>query len=162
MIRRFEEKDAQEVSALIGKTLRISNSKDYSEEYVTQGVNLFTPEYVTQRAGWTHFYVVCEESKIIGCGAIGPYWDKTDESCLFSIFVLPEYQGRGYGRLIMETLEQDAFFLRAKRIEIPASITACEFYRRFGYDFKGSVAQIDEEGHYRLEKFRGSAAVKTT
>lgn len=160
MIRRFEEKDAQEVAALIRHTLDISNSKDYPD--IAQLIALFTPEYVTQRAGWTHFYVVCEEGKIIGCGAIGPYWDKTDESCLFSIFVLPEYQGRGYGRLIMETLEQDAFFLRAKRIEIPASITACEFYRRFGYDFKDSIAQIDEEGHYRLEKFRGSAAVKTT
>lgn len=154
MIRRFAEKDAQEVAALIGETLRISNRKDYPEEYITQGIALFTPEYVTQRAGWTHFYVVCENEKIIGCGAIGPYWDKTDESCLFSIFVLPEYQGRGYGRLIMETLEQDAFFLRAKRIEIPASITACAFYRQFGYDFKDGIAETDEEGHYKLEKFR--------
>lgn len=154
MIRRFEEKDAHEVAELIGKTMCISNSKDYPEAYITQGIALFTPEYVKQRAGWTHFYVVCEGEKIIGCGAIGPYWDKTDESCLFTIFVLPEYQGRGYGRLIIETLEQDEFFLRAKRIEIPASITACAFYRRFGYDFKDGIAETDEEGHYRLEKFR--------
>ncbi len=154
MIRRFEEKDAHKVAELIRKTMCISNSKDYPEAYITQGIALFTPEYVKQRAGWTHFYVVCEGEKIIGCGAIGPYWDKTDESCLFTIFVLPEYQGRGYGRLIIETLEQDEFFLRAKRIEIPASITACAFYRRFGYDFKNGIAETDEEGHYRLEKFR--------
>lgn len=152
MIRRFEERDAQEVAAVIKKTLRISNSKDYPD--IAQLIALFTPEYVIQRAGWTHFYVVCEDEKIIGCGAIGPYWDKTDESCLFNIFVLPEFQGRGFGRLLIEALEQDEFFLRARRIEISASITACEFYRHLGYDFKDGIAQLDEERYYRLEKFR--------
>ncbi len=40
---------------------------------------------ILERAKWTHFYVVCDEHKIIGCGAIGPYWDKEDESSLFTI-----------------------------------------------------------------------------
>jgi len=98
--------------------------------------------------------VVCLDSQIVGCGAIGPYWGKTDESSLFNIFVLPEYQGKGIGRAIIETLEQDEYFLRAKRIEIPASITACAFYRKMGYDYKNGVDQVDEEGLYRLEKFK--------
>ena len=42
----------------------------------------------------------------------------------------------------------------AERIEIPASITAVEFYRGLGYDFKGGIRELDGEGHYRLEKFR--------
>lgn len=154
MIRRFKESDAAEVAELIRKTMRISNSRDYPHEWIENCAALFTPEYVKQRAGWTHFYVVCENNMLIGCGAIGPYWDSMDESCLFTIFVLPEYQGKGYGRKIIEVLEQDEFFLRARRIEIPASITACEFYRSFGYDFKDSIEETDDEGHYRLEKFR--------
>lgn len=40
------------------------------------------------------------------------------------------------------------------RIEIPASITATEFYRKFGYDYKNGVKELDEERHYRLEKFK--------
>ena len=154
LIRKFENTDAAEVSALIRTTLRISNSKDYSAEYIERDVQLFTPEYVIKRAGWTHFYVVCKDEKIIGCGAIGSYWGKTDESSLFTIFVLPEYQGKGIGRSIIETLEQDEYFLRAKRIEIPASITGCAFYRKMGYDYKNGIDQVDEEGLYRLEKFR--------
>ncbi len=31
---------------------------------------------------------------------------KEDESSLFTIFVLPEYQGKGIGRKIIETLEK--------------------------------------------------------
>ena len=107
-----------------------------------------------QRASWTHFYVVEESGSIIGCGAIGPYWGKTDESSLFSIFVHPDHQGKGIGRAIMETLEQDEFALRARRIEIPASITGLPFYQKMGYSFKNGNAEIDEEQLYRLEKIR--------
>jgi len=32
-------------------------------------------------------------------------------------------------------------------VEIPASITAVEFYRKFGYDYKNG-----KKHHYRLEK----------
>ena len=153
-IRRFREDDAEAVSALVIKTLRISNVKDYTPELMEEVVKNMQPANILERAGWTHFYVVENEGGIIGCGAIGPYWGKTDESSLFTIFVLPEYQGRGVGRLIIETLEQDEFFLRAKRIEIPSSITAVNFYRRFGYDYKNGIAEVDDEHVYRLEKFR--------
>ena len=153
-IRRFRETDAKEVSALIARTLRTTNIKDYSPEFIEQEVNVLTPAYIAWRASWTHFYVVCEGERIIGCGAIGPYWGSETESSLFTIFVLPGYQGRGIGRRIVETLEQDEFALRASRIEIPASITACEFYRKLGYDYKNGVNTTDGEGLYRLEKLR--------
>ena len=152
-IRRFEEKDAQSVSALIAKTLRTTNIKDYSGEFIENEVKILTPEYIAWRASWTHFYVVCEGESIIGCGAIGPYWGSETESSLFTIFVLPQHQGKGIGRQIVEALERDEFALRASRIEIPASITACEFYRKLGYDYKNGVTDVDEERLYRLEKF---------
>lgn len=153
-IRKFLKKDAEEVSALIITTLRTSNIKDYSSEYIENDVKAFQPENVLQRAKWTHFYIICDDDKIIGCGAIGPYWGKKDESSLFSIFVLPEYQGKGIGRKIIETLEQDEYFLKAKRIEIPASITATPFYIKMGYDYKNGIKEPDSEGLIRLEKFR--------
>ena len=107
-----------------------------------------------QRASWTHFYVAEEEGVIIGCGAIGPYWGKEDESSLFTIFVHPDHQGKGIGRAIVETLEKDEFALRAKRIEIPASITGLPFYQKMGYTFKDGKAELDDEHLYRLEKHR--------
>ena len=153
-VRKFVNSDADEVSALIIRTLRTTNVKDYSEEFIENDVKNFTPEGVLQRASWTHFYVICDGDTIVGCGAIGPYWGKEDESSLFNIFVLPEHQGKGVGRKIIETLELDEFFLRAKRVEIPASITACDFYRKLGYTYKNGVDVVDEEQIFRLEKFR--------
>ena len=153
-VRRFQNSDAEEVSKLIIKTLRTTNIKDYSVDYIENDVRKFAPDDVVERASWTHFYVVEDNKMIAGCGAIGPYWGKEDESSLFNIFVLPEYQGKGIGRKIIETLEKDEYFFRAKRIEIPASITACEFYKKMGYSYKNGSDAVDEEQLFRLEKFR--------
>ena len=153
-IRRFQPEDAEETAQVIAQTLRISNSKDYPEAYIEANVASHTAEVLIQRAEEGHMYVVCEDANIIGCGAIAGYWGSTEESILLTIFVLPAYQGKGIGRQIIGTLEQDEYFLRASRIEIPASATAVEFYRKMGYDFKKNTVQPDEEGLYRLEKFR--------
>ena len=154
MIKRFQKEDAKELADVIARTLRTTNSKDYTPEQIEACIDTLTAEKLIERAAWTHFYVVWDKTSIVGCGAIGPYWGKEDESSLFTIFVLPEYQGKGIGRQIIQTLEKDEFFLRAKRIEIPASITAVEFYRKMGYDYKNGNNKIDEEHLYRLEKFR--------
>lgn len=153
-IRRFTISDAQETAAMIAKTLRISNVKDYTPEMMEECVLSLSSEKLIERAGWLHFYVVENENRIIGCGGIGPYWGKADESSLFTIFVDPDCQGKGIGRAIINTLEQDEFYLRAKRVEIPSSITAVNFYKKFGYDHKPGFEEPDEENIYRLEKFR--------
>ena len=152
-IRRFEPADAGAVSELVRTTLRISNARDYPEE-VAALMALHTPEYIAERAGWTHFYVAEADGQIIGCGAIGPYWGREDESCLFTIFVHPERQGQGVGRSVIEALERDEYFLRARRVEIPASITGLPFYLKMGYQYKNGNREPDEERLVRLEKYR--------
>lgn len=154
IIRRFKNTDAVQTSSMIENTLRICNTKDYPPELMEECVNSLSPDNLINRASWLHFYVVEDDSTIIGCGGIGPYWGKEDESSLFTIFVAADRQGNGIGRLIMNTLEQDEFFLRAKRIEIPSSITAVNFYKKFGYDHKKGFEEPDDEHIYRLEKFR--------
>ncbi len=153
-IRPFEQTDAVAVSELIRNTIRISNVKDYPIELMERLIESQTPQHVIERASWTHFYVVQQQKKIIGCGAIGPYWGKEDESSLFTIFVLPEYQGKGIGRTIIDTLENDIYFLRARRIEIPASITGVPFYLKMGYHFKNGISEPDNEHVIRMEKNR--------
>ena len=153
-IRRFQESDAAAVSELIRTTLQITNSRDYPPEIINALIERETPDHILQRASWTHFYVAEADSEIIGSGAIGPYWDRQDESSLFTIFVRPDCQGKGVGKAIVETLERDPFALRAKRIEIPASITGLPFYLKMGYSYKNGIAEPDEERLYRLEKRR--------
>lgn len=153
-IRLFKQEDAIEVAQLVAETLKASNSKDYSPEYIDDNISSHSAKVLIERAQTSHMYVVCDQARIVGCGAITGYWGSTTESILLTIFVLPEYQGKGIGRQIIYTLEHDEYFLRAKRIEIPASITAVEFYRKMGYDYKNGTAELDDKQVYRLEKFR--------
>ena len=44
--------------------------------------------------------------------------------------------------------------LEESGVEIPASITAVEFYRKMGYAYKNGKKELDEGQVYRLEKFR--------
>ncbi|MBQ5738782.1 MAG: GNAT family N-acetyltransferase [Oscillospiraceae bacterium] len=153
-VRRFEEKDAQAVSNLIEQTSRVVLSKVYEPGYIDNLVEWVAPEKIIERAGWTHFYVICDGEKIISSGAIGPRDGLEDESELFNIYILPEYQGKGIGRLLIETLEKDEYFLRAKRVFIHAALSAIKFYQRLGYDHVNGEMIIDEEHGYRLEKLR--------
>lgn len=71
LVRRFAEKDAKEVSDLIIKTIRISNTKDYPVEMMEKLTRRKQPEDVLKRASWTHFYVVEENSAIVGAALSG-------------------------------------------------------------------------------------------
>ena len=50
------------------------------------------------------------------------------------------------------TLEDDEYFKRATRIEVPASMSAIPFYRKMGYEHKNGEL-VFNEGHFALEKF---------
>lgn len=154
IIRRFKDDDAEAVSALVTRNFLEVNSKDYGKEAMEELSEVYNADKIREIASYAHMYVVCEDTKIVGTGSISSFWGSETESILLTIFVLPEKHGQGIGRKIIETLEQDELFLRANRIEIPASITGCGFYEKMGYKYKDNQKQLDNEGHYRMEKFR--------
>ena len=153
-IRRFTEADAESAAQVVAETVEISNSADYPPEYIAHLKETHSAEVLRQRAREGHMYVICDGEKIVGTGTIAPYWGSETESILLTIFILPDWQGRGLGRLLIETLEQDEYAKRAGRIEIPASLTAVNFYRHLGYDYKNGVTEPENGLLYRLEKYR--------
>lgn len=162
-VRRFLNTDAELVAQLIAKTMKTTNIKDYSMEYIENDLKSLQANDVIERAEQFHCYVIenSDNYQIIGVGSIGPFWGSQSESSLFNIFVDPDYQGHGLGRKIIETLETDEYFLRASRIEIPASKTTLHFYQKMGYDFKNGIDEVDSEELYRLEKFNPTSKRQT-
>ena len=154
--RRFKKEDVKEVRNLIVRNFLEINSRDYGLSAMETLAKVYDEEKVLNVASYAHMYVFEFEEKIVGTGSISSFWGSETESILLCIFVLPEFRGKGIGSKIINTLEQDEFYVRANRIEIPASITATEFYRKFGYDYKNGVKELDNEHHYRLEKFKAA------
>ena len=154
VIRRLEEVDAEIVAKIICRNLLEVNTRDYQQEEMEYLTKVYDKDKVLEMNNWAHSYVACFDNRVVGCGSIASFWGKEDESILLTVFVLPELHGKGIGGQIINALEKDKYFFRAKRIEIPSSITACDFYRKFGYNYKNGVRELDDEKHYRLEKFR--------
>lgn len=155
MIRKFLEEDANNVAKLIARSLREVNSKDYSEEFIEADVAALSAENLKKRAKQNHLYVYEDGGSLFGVAGIGPFWGREDESRILNLFVLPDYIGQGIGKSLLQRLEQDEFYIRARRIEVPSSITAVNFYKKFGYLPKNNQTEPDEEGLIRLEKFPG-------
>lgn len=154
IVKPYQEEDAEEIVRLIIRNFREVNVKDYGEQAIEEQVKTHDMAWFKGMAGYAHVYVFWNEENIVGVGSISSFWGSPTESILLTAFVLPELHGQGIGSYIIDTLEKDELFLRADRIEIPASITAVEFYRKKGYDYKNGIRELDEEQHYRLEKFR--------
>lgn len=154
-IRRFAPADADAVVRVSELATRITSGKVYDQTFVEEMVENQTRAYFLRRGEQMHFYVACEDDgTVIGCAAIGrPYRDDPAESCLYSVFVLPEKQNRGVGRALIEAIERDPWFLTARRVIIPASINALHFYQDLGYTFAPGGDTLDEEQLYCLEKF---------
>lgn len=153
-VRKFQKADAEEVQELIVRNFLEVNSKDYGIKAMQELAVNYGIDKILQIASYAHMYVFELDDRIVGVGSISSFWGSETESILLTIFVLPELHGNGIGRIIMQTLWQDELYLRADRIEIPSSITATEFYRKFGYDYKDGIKELDSEQHYRLEKYK--------
>ena len=91
-------------------------------------------------------WVAVDDGKVIGFSMI-----ILDEGSLFAAFVLPEYEGRGVGRSLVELAEQELFkHHEVAWLETDKNSRAAEFYRRLGWVEKENVSESD----IRLEKLR--------
>lgn len=95
-----------------------------------------------RRCAW----VAEEDAKVTGFSMILP-----EEACLFAAFVLPKYEGRGLGRILVGLAEQEIFkHHEVAWLETDKNSRAAGFYRRLGWIEKGNVSESD----IRLEKLR--------
>ncbi len=132
----YHEKGTEKIVRLIHRNFMEVNVKDYGEKAMAALSAIHDVNWFKGVAEYVHVYVFWNENKIVGVGSISSFWGSFTKSILLTIFVLPEFHGQGIGSYIIDTLESDKLFLRAERIEIPSSITAVEFYRKKGYEYK--------------------------
>lgn len=78
-----------------------------------------------------NYFVAESQGKLIGCAALEVYSSKLAE--LRSLVVIPEYQGHGVGKLLVEACVNRA---REEQIlEVMAITSSEEFFRSCGFDF---------------------------
>ncbi|MEL6672043.1 MAG: GNAT family N-acetyltransferase [Bacteroidota bacterium] len=127
LIRTYQPGDEFGLSELIRTTLLQSNGKDYPLSILQPLIDYFSPEKVKILAGERYCLVALAAGRIVGTGAL-------EDQELKTIFVLPEFQGKGIGKAIVQQLEAYARTKDIAFIHLPASITGKAFYLSLGYE----------------------------
>lgn len=125
-IRVFEPDDAQQVAALIRKALREVNSADYPPEVITSLCDYFVPETLCELTLRREVLVAMVDGVIVGTASI-------EESVVYTVFVHPQYHGRGIGTRLMKEIEGLAVAHGHSVVRTPASVSAVGFYTKLGY-----------------------------
>lgn len=75
------------------------------------------------------FYLGCVDGEPVATGMLDPAYREVG-----ALFVLPGFIGRGFGRQMLEHLEQVALELGIEEVVLDATLNAAQFYRSRGYE----------------------------
>jgi len=137
-IRKFKRTDAIKVSNIIRRCLRETVSKDYSKKAIESLCQFFTPSLLIKNLNDRTIFVAVENDKVVGTASL-----KDDK--VFTVFVNPDFHGKGIGSKLMDKVEDLAKKKGYKIIKVPSGITSFEFYKKRGYK-KVKVVHSKEHG----------------
>lgn len=151
-IKEYEEKYIHEISDIIIKNLMEVNIKDYGLKKVTEMAKEFEvsklKETLKNRA---KAFVALENGKVVGTSGLDKSWYNDDgEYWILTVFVNPENHGQNIGKLLIRAVEEFAKTIPAKKLVVPASLTAHRFYNKLGYEY--TTTEPNDEGMYIMEK----------
>jgi N-acetylglutamate synthase-like GNAT family acetyltransferase len=125
-IRLAREGDAEEVSHVILWALRETNAKDYIRDFIERVELNFSPSVVRDLMGIRRVFIAEVGHRIVGTASL-------DRTVVRTVFVAPDSQGLGVGRLLMGEVERAAREMGVKVLEVPSTITAEPFYAKLGF-----------------------------
>ena len=68
------------------------------------------------------------------------------------MFVDIAHHKQGIGKMLIQKIENFAKEMKFKKLVVPASITACEFYHKLGYEYKDGKKELNEYKMYIMIK----------
>jgi len=125
-IRAAYADDAAAVSKVILAALRETNAKDYSENVIRQVEKSFGPDEMAELIKKRKVFVALTGSRIIGTASL-------DSKIIRTVFVAPDVQRQGVGKLLMTEVERTAREAGIEMLVVPSSVTAEHFYAKLGF-----------------------------
>ncbi|MGY3287859.1 GNAT superfamily N-acetyltransferase [Bradyrhizobium sp. LM3.6] len=126
-IRPALDDDAAAISTVILRALRETNPKDYTDEIIGRVERSFSPGAVRKLIGKRTVFVAIIGSRLVGTASL-------DGSVVRTVFVAPDVQAQGVGKLLMAQIERTARERNIPALTVPSSVTAETFYARLGFN----------------------------
>jgi GNAT superfamily N-acetyltransferase len=126
-IRPALDEDAADISAVILRALRETNAQDYTDEIIARVERSFSPDAVRELIAKRAVFVATSGDRVVGTASL-------DGSVVRTVFVAPDVQARGIGKLLMAEIERTARERNIPSLTVPSSVTAETFYARLGFN----------------------------
>lgn len=157
MIKIVEYKNdyAKELSEIILDNMYKINIKDHGKDVIDRISRHFTENEIKKNfPNRTKCLVALKDNEVVGTASINRYkGDITGEKyILLTVFVKISNHHQGIGKKLIQNIEKIAVNIGCKELVIPASVYACEFYRKFGFDYIDGKKIQNEDKEYILVK----------
>ncbi len=117
--------EAEQVYNLVQNTIKAVYPNYYPQEVVDFFCNLHSKEKVNNDIENGYVSVLYSGDEIVGTGSV-------KDNHITRVFVLPEHQGEGYGRFIMQCIES-VLIENYDTVILDSSLPASNFYEKNGY-----------------------------
>ncbi len=138
-VRLFEADDADQVAALIRRTLLTSNAADYPESDLEVLAEWYSARGLLSRLDYATRAVAVDRASgvIVGTAA-------RRENKIEGFFVDPDWQHRGVGGTLLTALESDARAHAMRGLWLESSLTAVAFYTAHGFESVGEPRDLGD------------------
>lgn len=126
MIREFQRADLPALKAMVHRTIATCYPGHYCAEAVRFFIEYHNEEAILRDAEKGRTIILDKAGRVLGTGTV-----VADE--IRRVFVDPTFQKQGFGRRIMEQLEEAAARPGARTVKLDASLPSKAFYDRLGY-----------------------------
>lgn len=120
-----KEQQVEEISNLVQRTIKEVYAKYYRDEVVSFFCEWHNTKRIADDVAAKKVYVIFDNDSIVATGT-------ADGEHITRVYVLPKYQGRGYGSAMMDFLEQKTIKGNGEAW-LDSSLPAGKFYHSRGY-----------------------------
>ncbi len=125
MIRKFRKKDVEECSKII--EVCVNQSKEISKRAKNNIKSSSTTEELIERMKRRDYFICEKNGKILGIGALNKNQVRT-------MYILPRYQNKGIGTLILKRIEKEAKRRRIKKLFLHTYLKAPKFFLKNNFN----------------------------
>ena len=134
-VTEFKQSDLDEVITLIHLTINKCYKEIYSSEIVDFFLNYHSKSEILFRAKTGTFLVIKDNELIVATGFL-----VADE--LGGVYVHPDLQNRGYGRMVVEHLLKVAVEKNIKTVHLDSTPIARALYEKLGFQIIRPAVQM--------------------
>lgn len=127
-LRQATDDDRPAICTVHVRAIRETCSHSYSPEQVSAWAGLLSPDSYCTVVNERVMVVATDGGAVVGFGQMNPDTGEVD-----AVYVLPDRQGEGIGRLVLADLEAKARARGIRVLELSATLNAVPFYAQAGY-----------------------------